>query len=314
MTKKQRLARIERDNSDLALIRQCKLLGLCRSSLYYKAQGTDKDDLGLMAKIDAQYLKTPFYGYRRMTACLQREGYCVNPKRIRRLMRLMGLQAIYAPPRTSKSHPEHKVYPYLLKDRLITRANQVWATDITYLPMRRGFLYLVVLQDWFSRYVLAWRLSNTLEADFCIEALEEALRFFKPPQIHNSDQGSQFTSQGYVNVLLEAGIEVSMDGRGRFMDNIFVERLWRSVKYEEVYLKAYATPAEAKDGLKDYFRFYNEERPHQALDYRTPQEVYEESLRPDGFMDNSGLPTTPRAPLQQQNSFNKKENGLWLSS
>lgn len=304
---------VEKENKDVSLKKQCDLLGICRSSLYYKPSSASEEDLELMRKIDEQYLKTPFYGYRRITVCLQREGYAVSFKKVRRLMRLMGLEAIYQRPRTSKSHPGHKIYPYLLKDMAIERPNQVWTTDITYLPMRRGFLYLVALMDWVSRYVLSWRLSNTLEADFCIDALEEALSLFGIPEVHNSDQGSQFTSQSYVGILTANGIQVSMDGRGRFLDNIFVERLWRSLKYEEVYLNAYETVADARRSIGAYFHFYNNERPHEALGYKTPKEIFSRNARPDGLVENSKeFPTTPQAP--QQHDLHMKEKGIWIRS
>lgn len=307
---------IERENQDLSLNKQCMLLGVCRSSLYYKASPACDVDLELMRRIDEQYLKTPFYGYRRMTACLQREGHIVNCKRIRRLMRLMGLEAIYQRPKTSKSHPAHKIYPYLLRDLKIDYPNQVWAVDITFIPMRRGFIYLVALIDWVSRYVLSFRLSNTSEADFCIEALEEALCCFGRPEIHNSDQGSQFTSKGYIDVLVEQGVQISMDGRGRFLDNIFVERLWRSLKYEEVYLKAYENITDARRNITRYFHFYNEERPHEALGYKTPKEVFLGKLWPDGIRDNScELPPIPQVQSQQlENYLLKKDKGVWLKS
>jgi putative transposase len=309
---------IEKDNKDLSLKRQCALLGVCRSSLYYKPRPKSAEDLALTKVIDQQYLKTPFYGYRRMTVSLQRQGYAVNRKRVRRLMRLMGIEAIYQRPRTSTSHPDHKIYPYLLASTVIERPNQVWATDITYVPMRRGFLYLVALIDWVSRYVLAWRLSNTLETDFCIEALEEAIALFGPPEIHNSDQGSQFTSTAYLEVLLKHGIAISMDGRGRFMDNIFIERLWRSVKYEEIYLHAYESVAEARAGIGAYLHFYNHERPHEALGYQTPKEIFDARPRPGGFVDNPcAFTTTPQAQQQPQllkNNLKRKENNLWLPS
>ena len=226
-----------------------------------------------MKLIDRQYLATPFYGARKIAAWLKSQGYRVNRKRIRRLMRIMGLKAIYRHPKTSKSAPGHKIYPYLLGDLRITRPNQVWAADITYIPMAHGFLYLVAIIDWYSRYVLSWRLSNTLDADFCIEALEEALTKGKP-DIFNTDQGAQFTSEAFTGLLQQHGVRISMDGKGSYNDNLFIERLWRSVKYEEVYLKAYQDGREARIGLGNYFRFYNTERPHQALGYRTPAEVY----------------------------------------
>ncbi len=226
-----------------------------------------------MKQIDQQYLATPFYGSRLMTVWLQRQGRPVSRKRVQRLMRIMGLQAIYRRPRTSLRALGHKVYPYLLGGMEITRPNQVWATDITYIPMARGFLYLVAIIDWYSRYVLAWRLSNTLDADFCVDALEEALSKGKP-EIFNTDQGSQFTGEAFIGLLKKHGIRISMDGKGRYADNIFVERLWPTVKYEEVYLKAYSNGWEAKVGLDAYFHFYNGQRPHQALGYRTPAEVF----------------------------------------
>ena len=226
-----------------------------------------------MREMDRQYLETPFYGSRRMRASLDRQGMPVSRKRVQRLMRLMGLRAIYRQPRTSQPAPGRWVYPYLLRDLTITRANQVWAADITYLPMARGFLYLVAIMDWHSRYVVAWRLSNTLETGFCAEALGEALNQ-RTPDVFNTDQGSQFTSREFTQILRDHSVKISMDGRGRYQDNILVERLWRTVKYEEVYLKAYANGLEARKGLREYFRFYNERRPHQALGYRTPAEVY----------------------------------------
>ena len=228
----------------------------------------------MMELIDKQYLLTPFYGSRKMAAWLRGQGHPVNRKRVQRLMRRMGIEAIYRRPRTSTPASENKVYPYLLRGLQIDRANQVWAADITYIPMARGFLYLVCVMDWHSRYVLSWRLSNTLEADFCVDALEEGLRG-DLPGIFNTDQGSQFTSDAFTSVLLAHGVRISMDSVGGYMDNVFVERLWRSVKYEEVYLKAYESVAEARAGIGAYLRFYNSERPHQALDYRTPAQVFE---------------------------------------
>ena len=226
-----------------------------------------------MKLIDHQYLATPFYGARKIAAWLKSQGQRVNRKRVRRLMRIMGLNAIYRHPRTSVPTPGHKIYPYLLSGLKITQPNQVWAADITYIPMARGFLYLVAIIDWYSRYVLSWRLSNTLDADFCIEVLEEALTKGKP-DILNTDQGSQFTSEAFTGLLKQHGVRISMDGKGSYNDNLFIERLWRSVKYEEVYLKAYQDGRDARAGLGDYFRFYNTDRPHQALGYRTPAEVF----------------------------------------
>ena len=257
----------------LSVARQCRLLGINRSGLYYQLVGTSEEDLTLMKLIGRQYLATPFYGARKIAAWLKSQQHTVNRKRIRRLMRLMGLKAIYRRPRTSKPAAGHKIYPYLLSGMAITRPNQVWAADITYIPMARGFLYLVVIMDWYSRYVLAWRLSNTLDSAFCVDALQEALRKGRP-EIFNTDQGSQFTSEAYTGLLEQHGIRISMDGKGSYNDNLFIERLWRTVKYEEVYLKAYQDGSTARDGLWQYFRFYDDDRPHQALGYRTPAEVY----------------------------------------
>jgi putative transposase len=241
--------------------------------VYYQPKPISEEDLALMELIDRQYLVTPFYGARKMVAWLKSRGQKVNRKRIRRLMQVMGLKAIYRRPKTSKPAPGHLIYPYLLCGMKITRPNQVWATDITYIPMARGFLYLVAIIDWYSRYVLSWRLSNTLDAAFCVEALEEALMKGKP-DIFNTDQGSQFTAEAFTGLLEKHGIKVSMDGKGSYTDNLFVERLWRTVKYEEVYLKAYQDGREARISLGEYFWFYNTERPHQALGYRTPGQVF----------------------------------------
>ena len=261
----------------LSLSRQCQLLGLNRAALYYQAAPVDAYELELMALLDRQYLRTPFYGSRRMTAWLQTQGHAVNRKRVQRLMQRMGLAAIYQRPRTSRPAPAHRIYPYLLRGLRIERVHQVWAADITYIPMARGFLYLVAVMDWVSRYVLAWRLSNLLDASFCIEALEEALCQGRP-EIFNTDQGSQFTDAGFTAVLRGHGVAISMDGRGRFADNIFVERLWRSLKYEEVYLRAYDNVAQARHGIAAYFEFYNHQRLHQALGYRTPRQHLAEGL------------------------------------
>ena len=227
-----------------------------------------------MRLIDEQYLKTPFYGSRRMCTFLCGLGYKINRKRVRRLMRQMGLEAIYPKPRTSLPSQGHKVYPYLLKGLHISHPNQVWATDLTYIPLERGFMYLVAIMDWHSRRVLAWRLSNTMDADFCVDALEEALDRYRAPEIFNSDQGSQFTSDAFTGILQEHGVQISMDGKGCYRDNIFVERLWRSVKYECVYLKAFDNAAQLKDELRKYFQLYNLERPHQGLGDNTPDQVY----------------------------------------
>ncbi len=255
-------------------MRQCELLELARSSYYYEPAGESAENLHYMRRIDEQYLRTPFYGSRRMTVHLQQQGYAVNRKRVLRLMRRMGLEGLAPGPNTSRPAPEHRVYPYLLRDLEIARPDQVWATDITYVPMPTGFMYLVAILDWYSRYVLAWELSNTLDTGFCLEALERALSG-RRPDIFNSDQGVQFTSAAFTQRLDEARVRISMDGRGRVFDNIFVERLWRTLKYEDIYLKDYQSVAELLRGLADYFEFYNHERPHQALDYRTPAAVYQ---------------------------------------
>ena len=273
MSVERRREVVDRRHPSLSMVRQCNLLDISRSGLYYQPKGISEEDLTLMKLIDRQYLATPFYGARKIAAWLKSQNYGVNRKRVQRLMRIMGLKAIYRRPRTSKPAPGHKIYPYLLSGLKITRPNQVWAADITYIPMARGFLYLVAIIDWYSRYVLSWRLSNTLDADFCVEALEDALRKGKP-DIFNTDQGSQFTSEAFTGILKEHGIRISMDGKGSYNDNLFIERLWRSVKYEEVYLKAYQDGREARIGLGNYFRFYNTERPHQSHGYRTPAEVY----------------------------------------
>ena len=273
MSRERRREMVDREHPGLSTVRQCALLGISRSGVYYRPRAPSQKDLALMKQIDQQYLATPFYGSRRMKVWLGRQGHWVNRKRVQRLMRTLGLRVIYRRPRTSKPAPGHKVYPYLLGGMEITGPNQVWAADITYIPMARGFLYLVASMDWYSRYVVAWRLSNTLDADFCVETLEEALSKGKP-EVFNTDQGSQFTSEGFTELLEEHGVSISMDGKGRYTDNIFVERLWRTVKYEEVYLKAYSDGREAKDGLEAYFHFYNTQRPHQALGYRTPAEVF----------------------------------------
>ena len=257
----------------LSISRQCELLGLCRTSYYYSSERDDSHNQRLMNLIDEQFTRLPFYGVERMTAWLNRQGHSVNVKRIRRLMRRMGLEAIYPKPRLSLSSQEHKRYPYLLSELIIDRPNQVWCADITYIRMLYGFIYLVAIMDWFSRYILAWETSTTLETAFCVQALEKALRTSKP-EIFNTDQGVQFTSVEFIEHLQAAGIRISMDGRGRVYDNIFVERLWRTVKYEEVYLHDYSMVSEARDGLKSYFLFYNGERLHTSLGNRTPYEVY----------------------------------------
>jgi len=269
----QRRGLIEPAHPELSIARQCDLLALSRSSWYYQPAGERAENLVLMRLLDEQYMRTPFYGVRRMTAWLGQQGYPVNVKRVRRLVRLMGLEAIYPKPRLSVPGATTQRYPYLLRGLPITQVDQVWSTDITYVRMRRGFLYLVAILDWYSRYVVAWELSNTLDGAFCLEALEEALQQ-ATPQIFNTDQGAQFTSHAFTSRVEAAGTRVSWDGRGRALDNVFVERLWRSVKYEEVYLHDYTSVTQARSSLRRYFRFYNEERLHQSLAYRTPAQVY----------------------------------------
>lgn len=255
--------------------KQCQLLGLARSTWYYHPQPFSAEDLKLMELLDQQYTRYPFYGSRRLTAWFRTQGWLVNRKRVSRLMRLMGLEAIYPKPRLSRGRKDHKKYPYLLAGLEVTRVNQVWSTDITYIRMRHGFLYLVAVMDWYSRHVLAWETSNCLDSDFCVRALKRALSR-ACPEIFNTDQGVQFTSESFVEILEKRGIQVSMDGKGRALDNVFVERLWRSVKVEEVYLKDYESVIEAVEGLGRYFSFYSEERLHQSLGYRTPGTVYRE--------------------------------------
>lgn len=273
MSINQKKGLVDSGGESLSIRRQCELLGLNRSNLYYEPRPVPQEQLVLMRRIDEIFTEYPFYGSRRITVSLKNEGCLIGRERVRRLMGQMGMIAIYPKPNLSRKHPEHKIYPYLLSGVEIEGPIQVWSADITYIGIRRGFFYLVAIIDWFSRYVLSWRLSNSLEAAFCIEALEEALEKERPV-IFNTDQGSQFTSNDFTGFLLDKGIKVSMDGRGRVFDNIFVERLWRSVKYEEVYLKDYQTGWEAKEGLKNYFYFYNHKRPHQSLGYKTPHEVH----------------------------------------
>jgi len=261
----------------LSLVSQCDLLSLHRSGLYYQPVAVGSEDLALMSLLDKQYLKTPFYGYRKMTKFLQGQGYQVNHKRVRRLMQLMGIEAIYTKPNTSQPNQAHKIYPYLLKGLPITKANQVWATDITYVPMERGFMYLMAIIDLYSRYVLQWSVSNTMEAEWCTQTLQKAISKYGKPAIFNTDQGSQFTAELFVGVLLSNGVQPSMDGKGRAIDNIFVERLWRSVKYEDIYLKAYEDGWQLEKGMSHYFNFYNQERLHQSLNYQTPQQVYQQA-------------------------------------
>lgn len=264
---------IDRDH-DLSVRRQCELLRVSRSGLYYEPVAPDAEELALMRQLDELHLEHPFYGSRKLALELREEGCLVNRKRLQRLMRLMGLEALVPKPRTSEPHPEHVVFPYLLRGLEIQRPNQVWATDITYIPMALGFLYLVAIMDWYSRRVLSWRISNTLDTSFCVDALEDALEHFGTPEIFNSDQGAQFTADAFTKVLRTRGIAISRDGKGRCLDNVFVERLWRSLKYEEVYLRAYDGAIEARRSIGRYFEFYNLRRHHQALGYQTPDAVY----------------------------------------
>jgi putative transposase len=258
----------------LSVSRQCRLLCLNRSSYYYKNKPVKPEDLKLMRLIDEQYLKTPSWGSRSMRNHLRRLGYKINRKRVQRLMRLMGLEAIYPKPKTSWPHPAHKVYPYLLRNMVVERPNQVWAADITYIPMNRGFMYLVAVMDWHSRKVLSWRISNTLDTEFCTEAVEEALGRYGAPEIFNTDQGAQFTSNEFSELLKSQKVQISMDGRGRVQDNIFIERLWWTLKYQYLYLWSFNNGTELRQGLGQWFEFYNSERSHQALDNLTPDEVY----------------------------------------
>jgi putative transposase len=274
MSIERRRQLIDPDHPELSVVRQCELVSISRSGFYYQPAGETPLNLELMRLIDRQFLETPWYGSRQMARHLQREGYTVGRKRVRRLMAKMGLAPIYQRPRTTVPHPEHQIYPYLLREMVIDRPNQVWCADITYIPMRRGFLYLVAVMDWASRKVLSWRISNTMHADFCIEALEEALERFGRPEIFNTDQGSQFTSPRFTGVLRTAGVRISMDGRGRWMDNVFIERLWRSLKYECIYLHAFETGSALRAGLRDWIGYYNARRPHSALAGRTPDEAY----------------------------------------
>jgi putative transposase len=275
MNRSERLALVDHDDPDVAVVTQCRLLKVARSTLYYRPVPVSADDLAVMRRMDEMHLAWPFYGSRRMAAVLRREGWAVNRKRGKRLMKVMAIEAIYQKPDTSKGHPDHRVYPYLLRGLAIERPNQVWCADITYIPMAKGFVYLVAVMDWFSRRVLSWRLSITMETDFCVEALAEAIERYGQPEIFNTDQGVQFTSAAFVDELAGRGVRISMDGKGRYLDNIFIERLWRSLKYEEVYIKAYGSAAEARRNLGAWLAFHNDERPHQSLDYRTPREIFE---------------------------------------
>jgi putative transposase len=303
MSAPDRRARLDRDHPDLSIRRQCAMLGVARSGVYRQPRPANDNDLEAMRRIDALFTARPFYGARRIARTLSEEGFPIDRKRARRLMRQMGIEALGPKPRTTKPAPGHRIYPYLLRELTIDRPNQVWAADITYVPIGRGFLYLTAVIDWASRAVLSWRLSNTMDASFCVAALEEALARYGKPDIFNTDQGSQFTGAAFTTVLTEAGVRISMDGRGRWMDNVFIERLWRSLKYEDVYLKGYADGREAKAGIAAYFTFYNEQRLHQALAYRTPMGVWREGAAPGacGHVDNAfALTTGPQANQKQQ--------------
>ncbi len=310
MSMPDRRAMIDPAKDDLSVRRQCELLALSRSGVYRPKSDAAADDLALMRRIDVLHLELPFYGSRRMMFELNKDGPAVNRKRVQRLMRMMGVVALVPRPGTSKPAPGHRIYPYLLRGMTITEPNHVWATDITYIPMERGFLYLVAVIDWASRAVLAWRLSNTMDASFCIAALDEALARYGKPRIFNTDQGSQFTSEAFTGRLIAAGVAISMDGRGRFLDNIFIERLWRSIKYEEIHLKAYADGREARAGIGLWMEFYNTRRPHQAMNNQMPMAVWragmdriEAAARAVNMplrLDNANaLPTYPQQLKQQ---------------
>ena len=274
MSVPDRRALLDRKHGKLSIRRQCHLLGIARSGVYRPPRAVNDNDLGVMRRIDELFTQWPFLGSRRLARMLRDEGHRINRKRVQRLMRQMGIAALGPKPRTTKPAPGHKIFPYLLRDLVIDRPNQVWAADITYIPIGRGHLYLVAIMDWASRALLSWRLSNTMDSSFCVEALEEALARFGTPEIFNTDQGSQFTAAAFTKVMLRAGVRISKDGRGRWMDNVFIERLWRSLKYEDIYLKGYADGREAKAGIALWVAFYNTQRPHQALEDCTPMAVW----------------------------------------
>jgi len=285
---------VEKEHPQLSVTRQCRLLGLKRSTYYYQARGEGPNNQELMRRIDEQFLETPFYGTRQMKRHLVNMGYIVGRRRVKRLMRKMGLAAVYQKPRTSNPHPEHRTYPYLLRGLKVDRPNQVWCADITFIPMQRGFLYLVAVMDWYSRAVLSWRLSNTMDSDFCISALEDAINRYGVPDIFNTDQGSQFTSYDFTRTLKEVGTRISMDGKGRWMDNIFIERLWRSLKWECVYLRELESGSHARTELGTWFHFYNWQRPHSFFDGKRPIEVYYEN-DPNNWCSTSGYLKTLEA-------------------
>ena len=292
MSVPDRRALLDRKHGKLSIRRQCHLLGIARSGVYRPPRAVNDNDLGVMRRIDELFTQWPFLGSRRLARMLRDEGHRINRKRVQRLMRQMGIAALGPKPHTTKPAPGHKIYPYLLRGLVIDRPNQVWAADITYIPIGRGHLYLVAIMDWASRALLSWRLSNTMDSSFCVEALEEALARFGTPEIFNTDQGSQFTSAAFTSVLSKAEIRISMDGRGRWMDNVFIERLWRSMKYEDIYLKHYADGREAKAGIAEWIAFYNTRRPHQALEDRTPMAVWREGVT--GCLDGRAVDMTLR--------------------
>jgi putative transposase len=292
MSAPDRRALVDRDHRQPSIRRQCALLGVARSGIYRPPTPANDGDLAVMRRLDELFTAWPFLGSRRMVAMLRAEGHAVNRKRVQRLMRRMGIAALGPKPRTTKPAPGHKIFPYLLRNLVVERPNQVWAADITYVPIGRGFLYLVAVIDWASRAVLAWRLSNTMDVSFCVAALEEALARFGKPGIFNTDQGSQFTSAAFTGTLAQAGVRISMDGRGRWLDNVFIERLWRSLKYEDIYLKGYADGREAKAGIGAWFAFYNARRPHQALGNRTPMQVWRDGTT--GALGDAAVDMTPR--------------------
>mgnify|MGYP005823025533 CR=1 FL=1 len=307
MSREDRKAMIAPDRPGLSLGRQCELLSISRSSIYYKPKGESPENLALMRRIDELFLRCPFFGSRQMVRQLRREGVAAGRHRVRRLMRLMGLEAIYRAPKTSAPHPQHRIYPYLLRNVAVTRPDLVWCADITYIPVQRGFLYLVAIMDWATRHVLAWRLSNTMDARFCIEALNEAMAKYGQPEIFNTDQGSQFTSLDFTGLLKDAGVAISMDGRGRCLDNVFIERLWRSLKYEAVYLHEMTDGFAAERVIADWIAFYNVERSHSSLGGMTPAEAYAAGQPPRGgrapvdMMDKAiALPTSPQVQQRQK--------------
>jgi putative transposase len=307
MSPPDRLALVDHADPVLPIVAQCRLLKVARSTLYYRPVPLRSDDLAVMRRMDELHLAWPFYGSRRMAAVLRREGWAVNRKRAKRLMRVMAIEAIYQKPNTSRGHPDHKVYPYLLRGLAIGRPNQVWCADITYIPMAKGFVYLVAVMDWFSRRVVSWRLSITMETDFCVEALTEAMERHGQPEIFNTDQGVQFTSAAFLDELAARGVQISMDGKGRYLDNIFIERLWRSLKYEEVYIKAYGSVPEARRNIGEWLAFYNDVRPHQALDYRTPREVFDGEACEHVDNASASLRDAPALPTCSQAHQREKE-------